>query len=104
MSWQALTSAKEPRPRISFFLYILEKLGAVSLIVGTVHGCATTPLPFVAPEPFDAGAPAPATHYRSTIGSFVSQRPIRPGSWKEQNAQLTRSSEQARHGGSEHQH
>lgn len=104
MSWRAQTSAARLRPQILFFVQILEKLGAVSLIVGTVHGCAPIPPPFVAPEPFDAAAPEPATHYRSTIGSYVSQRPVQPGSWKEQNAQLARSSEQGGHGGSEHEH
>lgn len=104
MSWRAQTSAAKPWPRNLFLICVLEKLGAVSLIVGTVHGCSPILPPFVTPEPFDVGAPAPATHYRSTIGSYVSQRPVQPGSWKEQNAQLARSSEQARHGGSEHEH
>lgn len=104
MSWRAQTSAAELRLLFASFLYILEKVGAVSLIVGTVHSCAPTPLPFVAPEPFDAGAPAPATHYQSTIGSYVSQRPVRPGSWREQNARVPRSSDHGRDGGSEHEH
>lgn len=104
MSWRAQTSAAELRPLFASFLYILEKVGAVSLIVGTVHSCAPTPLPFIAPEPFDAGAPATATHYHSTIGAYVSQRPVRPGSWREQNARVTRSSDHGRDGGSEHEH
>lgn len=48
MSWRAQTSAAELRPLFASFLYILEKVGAVSLIVGTVHSCAPTPLPFIA--------------------------------------------------------
>lgn len=104
MSWRPQTSAAKPKRKYLFFICILEKIGPASLIVGTVHGCAPVPPPFIAPEPFDVGMPAPATHYRSTIGSYISQRPVQPGSWKEQNAQLARSSEQGRHGGSEHEH
>lgn len=104
MSSRARASAAEPKRQNLFFIYILGKLGPASLIVGAAQGCAPIPPPLVAPEPFDAGAPAPATYYRSTVGSYVSQRPIQPGSWKEQNAQLARSSERAHHGGSEHEH
>jgi hypothetical protein len=37
------------------------------------------------PDPADPGAGAPRVGYRSTIGSYKSQRPVEPGPWAEQN-------------------
>ncbi len=54
------------------------------------HGCsATPPSPVTGPDPADPGARAPRVDYRSTIGSYKSQRPVSPGPWREQNEQVT---------------
>jgi hypothetical protein len=53
-------------------------------------GCADTPRsPVAGPDPADPGARAPRVDYRSTIGSYKSQRPVSPGPWREQNEQVT---------------
>jgi hypothetical protein len=49
-------------------------------------GCSAAPrAPFAGPDPSDPGARAPRVDYRSTIGSYKSQRPVEPGPWGEQN-------------------
>jgi hypothetical protein len=49
-------------------------------------GCgAPPPAPIVGADPSDPGARAPRVDYRSTIGSYKSQRPVEPGPWGEQN-------------------
>jgi hypothetical protein len=49
-------------------------------------GCADAPrAPVAGPDPSDPGARAPRVDYRSTIGSYKSQRPVEPGLWGEQN-------------------
>jgi hypothetical protein len=50
------------------------------------HGCsAAPPAPLTRADPSDPGARAPRVDYRSTIGSYKSQRPVEPGPWGEQN-------------------
>ena len=54
------------------------------------HGCsAAPPSPVAGPDPADPGARVPRVDYRSTIGSYKSQRPVSPGPWREQNEQVT---------------
>jgi hypothetical protein len=49
-------------------------------------GCIDAPrAPVAGPDPSDPGARAPRVDYRSTIGSYKSQRPAEPGPWGEQN-------------------
>ena len=50
------------------------------------HGCsAAPPAPLTRADPSDPGARAPRVGYRSTVGSYKSQRPVEPGPWGEQN-------------------
>jgi hypothetical protein len=43
-------------------------------------GCIDAPrAPVAGPDPSDPGAHAPRVDYRSTIGSYKSQRPVEPG-------------------------
>lgn len=52
-------------------------------------GCTDTPRsPAVGPDPSDPGARAPRVDYRSTIGSYKSQRPVEPAPWTEQNERV----------------
>jgi len=51
------------------------------------QGCRTDPPPSPAagPDPSDPRAPVPRSTYRSTLGSYSSQRPVEPAPWREQN-------------------
>ena len=53
--------------------------------------CTDAPRAPAAPraDPSDPGARAPRLDYRSTIGSYKSQRPVEPGPWGEQNQGVT---------------
>jgi hypothetical protein len=54
------------------------------------HGCsAAPPVPVAGPDPADPGARAPPVGYRSTVGSYRSQRPVEPGPWGEENQSVT---------------
>ena len=53
------------------------------------HGCSgAPPPPLTAADPSDPGARVPRVGYRSTIGSFKSQRPVEPAAWGEQNERV----------------
>jgi hypothetical protein len=66
---------------------VLPILAAVALLLA---GCTDAPRPPVAgPDPADPASRAPRVNYRSTIGSYKSQRPVSPGPWREQNEQVT---------------
>jgi len=53
------------------------------------HGCSgAPPAPLTAADPSDPGARAPPVGYRSTIGSYKSQRPVEPAPWGEQNERV----------------
>jgi hypothetical protein len=52
-------------------------------------GCSgAPPAPLTAADPSDPAARAPPVGYRSTIGSYKSQRPIEPAPWGEQNERV----------------
>ncbi len=61
--------------------------GAIALVVALgLAGCRDAPVSRAATaDPADPGARAPRVGYRSTIGSYTSQRPVAPGPWREQN-------------------
>jgi len=59
--------------------------GAILLCLLT-SACFSMPeRPVAGPDPSDSTARAPATAYRPVLGEYVSQRPIAPSSWREQN-------------------
>ena len=48
--------------------------------------CLSAPeRPVAGPDPSDPKARAPATAYRPVLGGYVSQRPVEPAPWREQN-------------------
>jgi hypothetical protein len=62
---------------------------AVPLLALLLAGCTDAPrLPVAGPDPSDPGARAPRVGYRSTIGSYKSQRPVEPAPWGEQNERV----------------
>jgi hypothetical protein len=49
-------------------------------------GCLSTPeRPSAGPDPSDPKTRAPAAAYRPVLGGYVSQRPVEPAPWREQN-------------------
>jgi hypothetical protein len=68
-------------------LPFLIRFVAVSLIVsGLLAACADPPrAPVAGPTPDDPGARSPRVDYRSTAGSYKSQRPVDPAPWGTQN-------------------
>jgi len=52
-------------------------------------GCNTVPSVSAGPDPSDPGARTSRVDYRSSIGSYTSQRPVAPAAWKKQNEQVT---------------
>lgn len=67
-------------------------LAAVALAAG-LSACVATPSALLGGvDPSDPSSPVPTTGYRSTLGSYVSQRPVEPGSWREQNERVAPSS------------
>ena len=51
--------------------------------------CLSTPERLTAgPDPSDPKARAPVTAYRPVLGGYVSQRPVEPAPWREQNDRI----------------
>ena len=60
-------------------------VGAILLCLLT-SACFSTPeRPVAGPDPSDPKARAPTTAYRPVLGRYVSQRPVEPAPWREQN-------------------
>lgn len=51
-------------------------------------GCAAQPPVPAGPDPSEPGVRTPRVDYRSTIGSYTSQRPVAPSAWQKQNEQV----------------
>lgn len=69
------------------------RLRLVALIVPAgllLAACSEAPRPPLAgPDPADPGARTRGVDYRSTIGSYRSQRPVEPAPWAEQNERVS---------------
>ena len=66
------------------------RIGPLGLLLGVAllaQGCRTDPppSPYAGPDPSDPHAPVARSGYRSTLGSYTSQRPVEPSPWREQN-------------------
>lgn len=62
---------------------------AILTVGALLQACsAAPPLLIAGSDPSDPSAPVPAVGYRSTIGSYASQRPVAPSSWSEQNERV----------------
>lgn len=59
------------------------------MVLLAVAGCTATPAAPLPPNPSDPDVPIPRTAYRSTLGSYTSQRPAVPSPWQKQNEQVT---------------
>ena len=84
---RAFRAAGEPAVTRLCKLAALATLPALAVLLA---GCTDAPRsPVAGADPADPGARAPRVDYRSTIGSYKSQRPVSPGPWREQNEQVT---------------
>src|SRR5215510_2126476 len=63
---------------------------AAVLIAGALLAtCTEAPrVPVAGPAPDDPGAHSPRVDYRSTVGSYKSQRPVDPAPWGAQNERV----------------
>lgn len=67
----------------------LAAAACVFILSLTTTACVRTPSqPFIGPDPSKAGISVSAVSDRSTLGSYVSQRPVEPKSWREQNDRI----------------
>lgn len=62
---------------------------AAVLLALAATGCAAPVVTPIAGDPADPHVPVRPTAYRSTIGGYISQRPVEPGPWRRQNEQVT---------------
>jgi hypothetical protein len=64
-------------------------LGLLLVLALLAQGCrGGPPSPFMGPDPSNPQARAPRSTYRSTVGSYTSQRPVDPAPWREQNERV----------------
>ena len=66
-------------------IYTAALFGALS----AVAGCAAPSRPLAGPDPSNPDVRVPTVGYRSTLGSFTSQRPVEPADWKGANQRIT---------------
>jgi hypothetical protein len=55
-------------------------------VLALLEGCAAPPAPLAGPDPSDPRSPVPPVAYRTTPS--VSQRPVEPSGWLEQNERV----------------
>jgi hypothetical protein len=91
MSAHIRASCAADEPAVPSLLQIrFGVLAAMPVLALLLAGCTDAPrLPVTGPDPSDPGTRAPRVGYRSTIGSYKSQRPVEPAPWGEQNERVT---------------
>lgn len=68
--------------------------GTLLLCLLTSACFSTAERPISGPDPSDPHVRAPATAYRPVLGGYVSQRPVEPAPWREQNDRVAPSQKQ----------
>ena len=64
-------------------------LAAVGLLPLVMQACsASTASPWRGPDPSDASVRIAPAGYRSTVGAYMSQRPVEPRPWLQQNERV----------------
>lgn len=63
------------------------KFIAIAFLLLTV-ACKPLIEPLAGPHPADPSVAVPGVRYQSTLGSYVSRRPVEPGPWRQQNEQV----------------
>jgi hypothetical protein len=67
------------------------------LIIGLVllaAACKPQSFPLSGADPADPSVPVATVRYQPALGSYVSQRPVSPSNWREQNQRVTPPSQQ----------
>ena len=86
---QAKSAALWGRRMLPFQKRIVPAIGVVALCLLTA-GCVATPgKPIAGIDPSAENVRVPSAGYRSTTGGYISQRPVEPGPWREQNERIT---------------
>lgn len=58
----------------------------LSLLAFAAHGCGGAPTaPIAGADPVDPQAHVAGATYRPALGSYIAQRPVEPGPWREQD-------------------
>jgi hypothetical protein len=66
------------------------RAATLSVLGSTLAACAAAPAaPLAGPDPSHPDVRVPPARYRSTIGTYLRQRPVEPGPWGEQNQRVT---------------
>jgi len=65
------------------------RLAAIGLMAALAQGCSAGAIaPVGGPDASDPSVRVPPARYRSTFASYLSQRPVAPRSWREQNERV----------------
>ncbi|RKE73974.1 hypothetical protein [Pseudorhodoplanes sinuspersici] len=59
-----------------------------------VAACKAYSSPVAGTDPADPAARVAPLRYQAALGTYVSQRPVAPGDWREQNRRVTPPSQQ----------
>jgi|GEM_PF-1418180 len=68
----------------------LARLASVLVLAAALAGCtAARTAPVAVLDPADPGAPVASAPYQPVLSGYVSQRPVGPKPWREQNERVT---------------
>lgn len=82
--WPRSAAARQRSTRRQYLL--AAALAASALLI---QGCAQTPpQPFAGAEASDPHVRVPPVGYRAVLGDYVSQRPVAPTDWRQQNERV----------------
>ena len=81
--------ARAKRFTTSYIGGIPARLIGIGLAALLLAGCASQKQLWAGADPSDPRSPSPPVAYRSPTAGYVSQRPVNPGPWRQQNEQVT---------------
>lgn len=75
-------------PRV--FKRTIVRVGGLLLLSGVLAGCTVArTAPLAAADPSDPNVPVRAARYSPVTAGYISQRPVAPKPWREQNERVT---------------
>lgn len=70
-------------------MYSQLRTACALLIAGALAGCATaSSVPLAAADPANSASPVRPARYSAVTAGYVSQRPVAPKPWREQNDRM----------------
>jgi hypothetical protein len=70
-------------------MYRWISLAAVATVAVLIEACTPLPpVPLAGADPADPRTRVPAVAYRSSVGPYVSRRPVEPSPWQDQNDRI----------------